>query len=462
MAEKKRYTADYVVLLLLAIAIGVLLFYMLRRYHLNDEVGFEASRDYVANPMMGYAPYAEDTEKCEDAQLVFVKLRWSDWEPEPGRYNTGLLNSRYHLAQWNVQGKHGVLRFVCDDPDEAGTVDIPDWLLEATGDGTYYTGENGSGYSPNYENEYFIARHRAAVEALADYFNQDSFLAYVELGSLGHWGEWHASDSGGASLMPSAETCWDYVLAYTDAFRNVRFLMRRSYVYAVEAGLGIYNDVIGNKEETDRWLEWTASGGSQATSVDQIPILPCPDFWETAPAGGEITSGIDSELLFDKELSSLLRQTENCHLTFVGPHIPDPEEYPLAYSSVQRRLGYQYYVSRLSTAFSFADDAIALTLTWENAGSAPLYWDWPVMLKVFDSTGVQVYWETLDLRLSELAPGKHLTTVTKVPYTDAIRAGMTVGITIQSYDGRDRVLLAMDLEEEFIDDCQIIYSYTLE
>ena len=130
------------------------------------------------------------------------------------------------------------------------------------------------------------------------------------------------------------------------------------------------------------------------------------------------------------------------------------------YDAVLRRVGYKYYVSKLSTTFSFADDSIDIRLEWENDGSAPLYWDWPVMIKIFDHSGTLVYWETLDLKLSELVPGKTISTVTKVPYLDEIRDGLSVGISIKSYDGKDSVMLAMDMDREIMEDSQIIYSYS--
>lgn len=458
MDKHKRYTLDYILIALLAVVIVVLLAYMLNRYHLNDEVGFTPEINMVDNPLMGYAPSAEDTEACADTNLVFIKLRWADWEPEQGQYDTAFLEEAFHISRWKAEGKHAVLRFLCDEPGEAGHADIPDWLLEETGDGTFYTGSSGEGYSPNYENEYLRSRHELAVAALAEYFNQDSFLAYVEFGSLGHWGEWHARDGDGSSLMPSAETCWDYILDYTVKFQNVRFLMRRSYSYAVEAQLGLYNDMLGSQEETERWLQWIAEGGTQETLSDEIEILPYGDFWEAAPAGGEITSSVAPETLYDAELSSLLSQAEDCHLTFLGPNIPDRERYPSAYDAVLRRLGYRYYVSRLSTTVSFADDTLDVQMDWENAGSAPLYWDWPVMLQVFDTQGTLVYWETLDLQLSRLAPGETITTDTKVPLTDDILSGLSIGITVKSYDGKEGIRLAMDTGLGTIEGSQIIYS----
>lgn len=458
MAKKRRYIADYILLIALAAVVAVLLFFMLDRFHLNDEVTYDPDLDVTDNPLMGYAPYAENLSACESSSLVFIKLRWADWEPQMGRYDTDYLETQYHISRWKAEGKHAVLRFVCDDPGEERHADIPQWLMDATGDGARYTTSSGSGYSPNYENPYFIERHERAIAALADYFNQDDFLAYVELGSVGHWGEWHARDSAGNSLMPSPQTCWDYVLAYSEQFRNVRFLMRRSYVQAVDAGLGLYNDVLGDREQTERWLDWTVNGGSQNTVADPLPILPYDAFWETAPVGGELTSRPEPEaLLTDEGLTDLLSQAEASHMTFVGPHCPDAEEYGLAYEALLRRLGYRYYVSRLSTKFDFADNALELELDWENAGAAPLYWDWPVTLRVYDAANELVYYDTLDLRLSQLMPGKTITTTTSIPYLDSFQDGMSIGVVITSYDGSDVVQLAMETEP--LDDCQILYSY---
>ena len=460
MAKKRRYTVDCILLVVLAAVVAVLLYFMLGCFHLNEELAYEPDLDVTANPMMGYAPYAENVEACEASSLVFIKLKWADWEPQMGRYDTEYLENQYHISRWKSEGKHAVLRFVCDDPGEESHADIPQWLMDATGDGTRYATSMGSGYSPNYENPYFIERHEKAIAALAEYFNQDDFLAYVELGSVGHWGEWHARDDAGNSLMPSEETCWDYVLAYSYQFHDVRFLMRRSYVQAVEAGLGLYNDVLGNREQTDRWLDWTVNGGSQDTVGEPLPILPYEAFWERAPVGGELTSHPEAETLLNEGLSDLLSQAEASHMTFVGPHCPHAEEYGLAYDAILRRLGYRYYVSRLSTKFLFAENALEVELDWENAGAAPLYWDWPVVLRVYDAQDELVFYETLDLELSQLTPGKTITTTTSIPYLDSFQDGMSIGIVIQSYDGNDLVQLAMETEQ--LDDCQIIYSYRKE
>ncbi len=75
--------------------------------------------------------------------------------------------------------------------------DIPDWLYEKTKDGKDYDISYGKGYSPNYANRVFTEAHAKAVAALGKRFGQDTFFSYVELGSLGHWGEWHIKTGEG-------------------------------------------------------------------------------------------------------------------------------------------------------------------------------------------------------------------------------------------------------------------------
>ena len=41
MVKKRRYTADYILLLAMGAAIALLLSFMMSRYHLNDEAHYE-------------------------------------------------------------------------------------------------------------------------------------------------------------------------------------------------------------------------------------------------------------------------------------------------------------------------------------------------------------------------------------------------------------------------------------
>lgn len=83
-----------------------------------------------------------------------------------------------------------------DIPGDRAHADLPAWLMEKT-QGRAYSCEYGQGYCPDYTDETLIQAHERVIQALAQRYDGDPFVAYVELGSLGHWGEWHVHEDAG-------------------------------------------------------------------------------------------------------------------------------------------------------------------------------------------------------------------------------------------------------------------------
>lgn len=139
-----------------------------------------------ANAQIGYAPMVGSTDH-PNATLRYLELTWREVEPTEGQYAWDAIEQRYGLAALREQGIHLVLRFVCDVPGQKKHLDIPEWLYAQTADGSWYSTSYGKGYSPDYANDILRAAHHKVVSALAEHFDADGFVTYVELGSLGHW-----------------------------------------------------------------------------------------------------------------------------------------------------------------------------------------------------------------------------------------------------------------------------------
>ena len=224
------------------------------------------------NPYCGFAPMADDENEVGDNTLVYVEVTWKEWEPEKGVYDTASLRQKYHLDRWQAEGKKIVLRFVCDLPGEEAHRDIPDWLYDVTKDGTDYTSTYGKGYSPDYTNEVLITEHAKAIQALGNYFDQEERTAYVELGSLGHWGEWHVDTTAGIAKFPSEATAARYVEPYLQAFTAAKLMMRRPFSFVSQYGMGLYNDMTGDEDDTNEWLDWIANGGTYEEPVSPYTL----------------------------------------------------------------------------------------------------------------------------------------------------------------------------------------------
>jgi hypothetical protein len=340
-------------------------------------IGFKESIKTVMNPYKGFAPDCTNEDLCKEASLVYLELLWSELEPEEGDYRWDEIDRKYDLTRWKSEGKNLVLRFVCDLPTEEEHMDIPKWLYDRTGDGQFYDIEYGRGYCPDYNNEVFIWEHAKVIAEIGRHFEKDGFLRYVELGSLGHWGEWHTYYEANLPRIPQQDIRKKYVAPYIEAFPYAMLLMRRPFSELPE-GAGVFNDMTGHPKDTTEWLDWIDEGGEYDEPAEAEELKAAPEIWKKAPVGGEFTSSISMRHLLGLRLSKTLKMVRDSHMTFIGPKIPDPDEdgdITRAAQKVLKNLGYRYRVSELTMSTQYSSDETMLSLTITNDGTAPIYFD---------------------------------------------------------------------------------------
>ncbi len=344
----------------------------------SKEYSFNEDVTPLNNPYIGYAPEAGYSALCEKYRLVYLNLLWSELEPDEGQYNWDVIEEKYNLKRWRREGKNLVLRFVCDIPSKEEHMDIPQWLYDKTGDGEFYDIEYGKGYSPDYSNEDFIEAHNRTLSEIGRHFSEDGFLIYVELGSLGHWGEWHTYYQAGIPRIPKAEVRQKYVDAYTLSFPYAKLMMRRPFG-EMPKDYGLFNDMTGASQDTFAWLKWINEGGDYDSAGEKGGLKPVPDIWERAPIGGEFTSSIPISTMLTQELDDTLKMIEDSHMSFIGPKIPNVvknADIADEADKVLSRVGYRYRIKSLSLRTPFLSKETELKLTLINDGVAPVYFEY--------------------------------------------------------------------------------------
>ena len=369
------------------------MFWLSRRKTIKQ---YKESQAAFGNPLMGYAPSAWYNEVSEDISLLYMDITWAELEPEQGVYNWASIDKENQISRWRKEGKHLVLRFVCDIPSDEEHMDIPEWLYEKSGEaGKWYDGEYGKGFAQDYNNPMIISCHEQAVKALGEH--------------LGHWGEWHVNYSEGIQRIPREAVRDKYILPWTEAFPDAMILMRRPFASAEKYGFGLYNDMTGQPEATQSWLGWINNGGEYDQTGEKNVIVPMNDFWKTAPSGGEFTSSLSMEEMLDTNLSGTVEMIREAHTTFLGPKIPD-ENYVDGYKEVLKNMGYRLWISMAELKNTAKGSR--LKLTWENSGVAPMYKEWPVYVYIEDESGKLVEKSRISIKISSLPPGEKATTLT--------------------------------------------------
>lgn len=361
------------------------------------------------NPLKGWAPWADDKEYNYPVSLVFVRMHWSEIEPEEGQYCFEELEKKLHMDFWRERNVRFIIRIVCDTPDEEKHMDIPQWLYEKTyGDGTWYDGSYGKGYSPNYANPTFIEEHRQLIDAFADYYVDDPYLAYVQLGSLGHWGEWHVNVKFGIPQFPKSTVYNQYIQAYLDVFPASKLMMRRPVDLAGDNGMGLFNDSFGEIESHDDWLSWIADGYVSSQSKEELSGMP--DFWQAAPSGGEFAASEEVNFYFSDGFEDTMQYIRESHTTFIGPKCgaditkKSLRDEILAMSS---EMGYCFQLSDAVLRKAWWNPRYYLKVDFNNIGIAPFYENWPLVLRILQENGDCVFEKEYDINLPSYLPGEH-------------------------------------------------------
>lgn len=374
-------------------------------------VEIPAGETPVTNPMKGFAAWGENYRQDPYVAFAYVPVYWDELEPEQGRYDFAALEQRCHFAQWRADGVRLILRLVADTPTEERHMDIPQWLYDAMdGAGTWYDGDYAHGFSPDYENPVFRQAHQALIAALGERYGSDPQVAFVQLGSLGHWGEWHVDTGAGIDPFPDQTVTDGYVQDYLAVFQPEQLLMRRPYTIARDQGLGLYNDSFGLPESHAQWLSWITDGYQSDQNGEWLPAMP--DFWQKAPSGGEFSPHQEGAWYFSQEqFPTTLQLLEQSHTTFLGPNAPQYGELTGTREQNLRtflaRMGYTLGVRRCTVWRTVLGGGLQAELVWENTGLAPLYAHWPVVLELRDDTGHTVWSGQTEVPFPSWGPGSY-------------------------------------------------------
>lgn len=371
------------------------------------------------NPYMGWVAWSLDSRKptgeayAQPHSLVYAGITWRELEPVKGQFDWDAIEDKYQFDYWTGLGKRINLRIVLDLPGAEPHKDIPDWLYDElvsaeteSGAGkTYDSAGIGKGFAPNYASTALISEHERLIEAVAERYDNDPRIAFVQIGSLGHWGEFHNYPEGDAGAFPKLSVSDQYVRHYIDNFRHKLLGMRKPFPIAAANGLGLFNDVIGDKGSTQSWLSWVTDGWSDiGLYVDegQDPAetqaaSSMPDFWKTNFSGGEFTSGNPLLSINDETFMNTLEQLRASHTSWIGPS--SPADYAVGSGGVTRdvqenmdtlltTMGYRFTLqSAKHEAATDPGTTVQVQTKWLNRGVAPFYQDWPVALALASASG---------------------------------------------------------------------------
>jgi hypothetical protein len=451
----------------------------------NDQIALE-------NPHKGWYHHYPDNHIdkyviTKDSHLLdfpgmdhlYMRLAWAYLEPEEGKFNWAIIDDI--INKWTAHGLKISFRISCK---ETGTDRIeqqfatPRWVMEAGAKGDYYirgekVGPDGP-WEPVFDDPIFLEKLEKFLRAFAARYDGKSWLRYVDIGSIGDWGEGHTFS--GSKIDYTIEQRKIHIDLYRKYFQKTQLIITDDFVWKVKnpdnrSQLHQYVMQQGISYRDDSPL---VNGYVQGTSDTYTVRSPeyFEDTYRKTPTVFELEhySAVKNDgNWIVKEGSTLAKYAPGktgpdffrgaldlLRATYIGYHGDAHEwltENPELTVELLNRCGYWYFLHQVEMPGRLqVGQENMLQMRWENRGVAPAYNPYVLKVRLVGS-------KTVDFEL-ESGNRKWMPVVTdgvyRENYSVAIPAGTPPGqyelkLKLYSNEEAKDVLLALDsnlLDEE--------------
>lgn len=347
------------------------------------------------NPLKGWCPYTDAGPIYQPYSMVFQYISWRDLEPTEGEYQFEKWEKSWDSPLG--KNKHIIFRVFIDYPSQPSG--LPDWLRKAGVKETDYD-DYGGGKSPDYNDKKMIEALERLIAALGERYNANPRVAFIQLGLLGFWGEWHTYPKPKLYATPATEQ--RIIEAYRQAFPDKKLMVRYARDFAGEQDwIGFHDDMF--PEDTDNGQDWSFLAGLRREGRTEN--------WKHAVVGGEMVPGKARQWLGD-DYEKTTEMLNRSHFTWIGPYCPALENqkgaaFTKRSEELVRKMGYEFQVTELSHAQSItAKQPVRIRLNGKNVGVAPFYYPWVVEWALIDAQGKVVAAQATDWDIRQWLPGE--------------------------------------------------------
>lgn len=365
------------------------------------------------NPLKGFVTYPGTTSGFPHS-LIWNYLSMRSLMTGATNFDWAPLESELDSAA--SQGRQFIPRFYLDFP---GTpIGIPQFLIDAGLQVYTWTNFNNDGFppavchTPDYESPLLRAALTNFIAALGARYDKDPRLAYVPMGLLGLWGEWHNYPRN--ELFASKTVQTEVMNSYSAAFKYTRILARypagsSDYTYAANASRNL-----GYHDDSFAWATMNTGRPEDSWFFQaRLQTAGVVDKWRGHPIGGEVRPEVWNCLWDDPTCApagqEFTRCVTNTHATWLANHgafqnALQGEQLQRALAGA-RLLGYEFHVPWAGAGEAFSGASLHVSWAITNSGIAPFYYDWPLELgAITTNKTLAASWPT-SLKLAFIQPG---------------------------------------------------------
>ncbi len=414
---------------------------------------------------------ARDTDLTEFPGMdhVYIRLAWSYIEPKEGEFDWAVIDRI--IEKWTAHGLGIAFRISCKETNVDRIEQqfaTPRWVMEAGAKGGYYrrgkvVGTDGP-WEPVFDDPIFLAKLDKFLAAFAARYDRQPWLRYVDIGSIGDWGEGHTW--AGSQIACTAATRKTHVDLYLKHFKHAQLIITDDFLYALKnlaerQALHQYilaNDISyrddsimvdgyfdGTIDETFPGTSDTFTVRSQEFFADVYQRFPTvfelDHYGKVKQAGNWQGLPNSSVAKFGKGKKGpefFRGALELLHASYIGYH-GDAREWltdnPELTKELVNRCGYWFFPKTIELPQTLAaGETVPLTLTVENRGVAPSYAPYALRVKLSGAGGNVI--RTLATGCKSWLPGAPVSSHFQLSLPADLKPG-TYALAIGLFDGNN-------------------------
>ena len=350
---------------------------------------------HYSNRLWAYGIYSKpgDAEPLPGTSVVYLRVLWSDIEPKEGVFRWDLFDS---VAQgWIKKGKQIAVRIICCNQTVNAT---PDWVRDAGAKGIWFKYRSDTAeprWEPGYDDPIFIEKYSNFLKAFAARYDGNPSLAFMDVGSLGMYGEGHTGDTSKLSREETDRLARLHIDLHRKYLPNTYLVISDDVAgsqskakelpsllqYALENGVGFRDDSLMCGKEPWFHAHW----GRYFAPV--LPVVLETGHYTLCDARGRWKK--------DRILESVEKHQAS-YFTFHGFPEDFRESHAEEIASVNRRLGYRL----IPVSITYPDKVkagaeVKISAEWVNKGVAPCHPGGFVTWSLCDDDG-NVCWSFTD------------------------------------------------------------------
>ncbi len=338
--------------------------------------------DVLYNPGMGFmTQMAFDGEVVDYPKSTLVQWDWywDEMEPESGHYRWDLIDEV--LAKARAHGQQVAIRIMPVD----GRGHVPQWYRDLGAKGWDFTTEAGPrNWMPDHNDPLYVKYMGRLVREFGKRFDGNPDIAFVDIRSLGHWGEWHftfVEKELHREVKVDPKVRRALVDMYLESFHKTPLVMLieggDELSYAVQHGTGWRADCFGDLRPGG----WNHMFYAYQQELD---AAHANDAWKHAPVVLEACGVMQEWADRGYDIAFILSEGLRWHCSAVQmKSSPVPPEWWPAVESFLKRMGYRLVLRHLTHPAQAAPGGLLHVETeWENKGVAPPYRNYQIAFRL--------------------------------------------------------------------------------